>query len=140
MESRKRSPRVKASIKSDGKAKREQLISDLMKKRLYDSDEVRILLDISLQSLRRAIALKKIKTVRLGRFLRIPAEEVERMLQGEAALLTVAEAAELLNVSHGAIRSLIKNGKIKAFRLANKGPFKIKKSDVERIAQEGIPQ
>ena len=95
---------------------------------------------ISLQSLRRAIALKKIKTVRLGRFLRIPAEEVERIIQGESALLTVAEAAELLNISVFTIRLLIKSGKIKAFRLANKGPWKIAKSDVERIAQEGITQ
>lgn len=140
MEPRKRTSPPKANLKADRDIKRKQLISDLMKKRLYNSQEACEILCISLQSLRRAIALKKIKTVRIGRFLRITADEIERLLQGEAALLTVAEAAELLNISQGAIRLLIKNGKIKAFRLANKGPWKIAKSDVERIAQEGIPQ
>lgn len=140
MESRKRSSHATKTRIEKGGEVRKQLMADLRKKRLYDSYEVCELLGISLQSLRRAIALKKVKTVRLGRFLRIPAEEVERIIQGESALLTVAEAAELLNISAFTIRLLIKSGKIKAFRLANKGPWKIAKSDIERIAQEGITE
>lgn len=110
----------------------------IAKKRLYTSNEVCQLFGVSLQSLRRAIATEKIKTIRLRRFLRIPSEEVEKMVQGETSLLTVAEAANLLSVSAFIIRQLIKKEKIKAFRLANKGPFKIAKSDVERIVHEGI--
>lgn len=141
MESRKRSSRArKTKLKSESKARRENIISDLKKQRLYNSDEVCEILDISLQSLRRAIALNKIKTVRLGRFLRIPANEINKLLKGESTFLSVAEAAELLNVSVQTIRAHIKQGKIKAFRLANKGPWKIAKSDVERIYQEGISQ
>ena len=117
---------------------REQIIKDLMKKRLYDSKEVSMLLGISQQSLRRAIAAGKIKTVRLGRFLRIPAEEIERFLKGDAILLNVQEAADLLNVSCSTIRTLIKAGKIEAFRLANSGPFKIQESEIKRIAHDGI--
>jgi excisionase family DNA binding protein len=135
MESLKHTPHPKTGLKIDH-TKREELIANLMKKKLYDSYEVCELLDISLQSLRRAIARNQIKTVRIGkRFLRIPAEEVERMLQGETLLFSVAEAALFLRVSHQTIRLLIKNGNLKAFRLAGKGPFKIAKSDIERIAQ-----
>ena len=36
------------------------------------------------------------------------------------------------------IRALIKSGKIEAFRLAKSGPFKIPKSELDRISREGI--
>ena len=144
MEPRKRTSRSdKARLKSTHAIKvprREELMSDLMKKRLYDSYEVCELFGISLQSLRRAIAIKKIKAIHVGRALRIPAEEIEKMVQGEAALLNVQEAADLLNLSVYTIRNFIKREKLKAFRLTTKGPWKIAKSDVERIAQEGIAQ
>ena len=143
MESRKRTPHSKVDLKKKTKSApepldRKKIIDTLMKNRLYDSKEVSLLLGISKQSLRRAIATGKIKTVRLGRFLRIPAEEIERLLKGETTLLSVQEAAELLNVSCGAIRALIKEGKIDAFRFADSGPFRIAQSEVMRIAQEGI--
>lgn len=130
----------KGSPKATKMSPRETLMSDLMKNRLYDSKEVCELLGISLQTLRRAIALKKITTVRLGHFLRIPASEVERLVQGEEVLLNVKEAAELLSISEGAIRTLINDGKIRAFRFASKGAWRIAKSEVEQIAQKGISQ
>ena len=68
----------------------------------------------------------------VGKFLRIPAEEIERLVQGQEAL-SVKEAAELLNVGPKAIRSLIKDGTIQAFRLADTGPFRIPKEEIEKF-------
>lgn len=143
MEPRKRSPHSKNNVKDDTekRANREKLLADLKKDSLYDSKEACEILGISLQSLRRAISTGSIKTVRLGaRFLRIPASEIERLAKGESVLLSVQEASELLNVSKHMIRALIKSKKINAFRLASFGPFKIPKSELDRIAQEGIPK
>ena len=107
-------------------------------KRLYDSKEACVLLGLSLQSLRRAISLGKIKTVYVGRFLRIPAEEIDRLHMGGESLLSVKEAANQLCVSVAIIRKLIKAGKIEAFRLAEKGPWKVKSADIVSIATEGV--
>jgi excisionase family DNA binding protein len=131
MESRKRSPNAEKILD------RAKLMEELKKNRLFDSKEVSVILGISNQTLRRSIASGQIKTVRVGRFLRIPAAEVERLMKGEKTLLSVKEAAELLNVSAATVRILIKAGKIQALRLASRGPFKIAKSEVERIAREG---
>ena len=131
MESRKRTSDAEESVS------RADLMKQLKKNRLFNLQEVAITLSISVQTLRRIIDADKIKTVHIGRFVRIPAEEIERFVKGEKHLLAVKEAAELLNVSSAAIRALIKAGKIRAFRLAGKGPFKISKSEVERVAREG---
>lgn len=149
MESRKRSPRHEDSsinAKLDKLAediknlpgRRKKLLAGMMQKRLYDSKEACEILGISLPSLRRSIKLGRIRTVYVGRFLRIPSEEIERLVQGEEGLLNTEEAAELLNVSTETIRVLIRAGKIQAFRFAESGPYKILKSEVERIATEGI--
>lgn len=141
MESRKRSSHSKSNIKDNAEKRinREQTLAELKEKSLYNSKEACEILGISLQSLRRAIEKGSIKTVRLGeRYLRIPALEIERLAQGESVLLNVEEAAEILGVSKHMIRSWIKSGKINAFRLADFGPFKIPKSELDRIAKEGI--
>jgi excisionase family DNA binding protein len=142
MESRKRAPHSK-SINKDLADQpplpdRRELVEDIMKNRLYASKEVSALLDISYQTLRRSIAKGSIKTVRVGRFVRIPAEEVMRLMKGETTLLTVQEVAAMLQVSTFTVRALIKAGKIDAFRLADQGPFRIRESEMKRIAQEGI--
>ena len=131
MDSRKR-----ASDTEEGLA-RAELIENLKKNRLFSLQEVAIMLNISVQTLRRTIDAQKIKTVHIGRFVRIPTEEVERFMKGEKTILTAKEASELLNVSVAAIRMLINSGKIQAFRLAGNGPFKISKSEVERVIREG---
>ena len=95
------------------------------------------MLGVSLSSLRRAIKLGRIRTVYVGRFLRIPAEEIERLVADQKAL-SVEEASMILNISKQAIRDLINADKIKAFRLADAGPFKITKKEIERILEEGI--
>ena len=90
MESRKRASNTKSLIVTNDEeiSERGKQIADLEKNALYDTKEACDLLDISKQSLRRAIAAGKIKTVRLGRFLRIPAEEIEKLAKGESVLLT----------------------------------------------------
>lgn len=134
MESRKRASHVKGLVNTN----REKVIDDLKKNSLYDTKEACEILDISTQSLRRAISKGKIKTVRLGRYLRIPSEEIQRLTKGESALLNVQEASNLLGLSEHTIRAYIKSSKINAFRLASTGPFKIPKSEIDRISREGI--
>lgn len=56
-----------------------------MKKRPYDTLEASELLGVSPVSIRRAIQQGRIKAVHVGRYLRIPAEEIERLLQGKKA-------------------------------------------------------
>ncbi len=143
MESRKRTPNIKSSVGKDKDtetSERSKVLKELKAKSLYDTKEACDFLGISQQSLRRAIAAGKIKTVRIGKYLRIPAEEIERITMGDLMLINVEEASELLNISVTMVRSLIKAGKIQAFRLAKSGPFKIPKSEIDRIHREGIPQ
>lgn len=112
--------------------RRKKVLEDLMKKRLYDSKEACEILGISLPSLRRAIQLGRIKTVYVGKFLRIPADEIERLSKRQE-LLSVSEAAKLLNVGPVMIRKLIERGEIKAFRLADAGPYHIPKDEIEKF-------
>ena len=64
--------------------------------------------------------------------MRIPAEEIERLVQGQEAL-SLKEAADLLNVVPKVIRSLIKDGTINAFRIADAGPFRIPREEIEKF-------
>jgi excisionase family DNA binding protein len=114
--------------------KRNQLLEDLAKNRLYDSVEVCKILKISIPSLRRAIKLGRIKTVYVGKFLRITAQELERLI-GSQNTLSVKEAANLLNVGVTAVRNLIKDGSIKALRLADKGPWRIPFEEIEKFTK-----
>jgi excisionase family DNA binding protein len=113
---------------------RSQFLADLAKNRLYSSIDVCKILNISVPSLRRAIKLGRIKTVRVGKFLRITAQEVERLI-GSQKTLSVKEAAELLNVGVIMIRNLIKEGSIKALRLADKGPWRIAAEELEKFTK-----
>lgn len=119
--------------------KRKKMLEDLMKeKRLYDSLEACEILGIALPTLRRSIKLGRIKTVYVGRLLRIPSEEIARLMQGEESFLNSEEAGKLLKVTTETVRKLINAGKIKAVRLTATGPFKIPKSEIDRITTEGI--
>lgn len=118
--------------------KRKELLEGLMKKRLYTSKEACEILGVSAPSLRRAIQQEKIKSVHVGRFLRIPVEEIERLTQGKESL-SVKEAAELLNVGPKAVRSLINGGAIQAFRLADAGAFRIPLEEIEKFMRGDKP-
>ena len=115
-------------------ASRNQKLEDLAKNRLYTSAEVCKILNISIPSLRRAMKLGRIKTIKLGRFLRIKAEEVERLV-GSQNTLNVKEATALLNVGVTLVRTLIKDGSIKAVRLADKGPWRIAFEEIEKFTK-----
>lgn len=114
--------------------KRNQFLEDLAKNRLYSSVEVCKILNISVPSLRRAIKLGRVKTVKVGKFLRITAEEVERLI-GSRNILSVQEAANILNVGVYMVRNLIKDGSIKALRLADKGPWRIAVEEIEKFTK-----
>jgi excisionase family DNA binding protein len=113
---------------------RNQFLEDLSKNRLYSSLEVCKILNISLPSLRRAIKLGRVKTIRVGKFLRITADEVNRLI-GSQKTLSVKEAADLLNVGVIMVRNLIKEGSIKALRLADKGPWRIAVEEIEKFTK-----
>lgn len=113
---------------------RSQFLADLAKDRLYSSIEVCKILNISIPSLRRAIKLGRVKTIFVGRFLRITAEEVARLI-GSQKTLSVKEAADILNVGVTAVRNLIKEGSIKALRLADKGPWRIAAEELEKFTK-----
>lgn len=113
---------------------RNQFLEDLSKNRLYSSLEVCKILNISLPSLRRAIKLGRVKTIKVGKFLRITAAEVNRLI-GSQKTLSVKEAADLLNVGVIMVRNLIKEGSIKAVRLADKGPWRIAVEEVEKFTK-----
>lgn len=113
---------------------RNQFLEDLSKNRLYSSLEVCKILNISLPSLRRAIKLGRVKTIKVGKFLRITAAEVNRLI-GSQKTLSVKEAADLLNVGVIMVRNLIKEGSIKAVRLADKGPWRIAVEEIEKFTK-----
>ena len=144
MESRKSSSSNEKSENFDATVnklsdKRNQFLEDLAKNRLYTSAEVCKILNISIPSLRRAIKLDRIKTVYVGKFLRITAEEVDRLI-GSQKTLSVKEAAHLLNVGVTAVRNLIKEESIKALRLADKGPWRIPFEEIEKFTKgEKLP-
>jgi len=106
-------------------------------KYLYSPKEVCAILKISIQSLRRSVKLGRIKVIYVGRFLRIPVEEVEKLV-GSQNTITVKEAAKLLNVGVIAVRNLIKNNVIKAVRLAEKGPWKIPICEIENFIKNNV--
>jgi len=115
---------------------RSQFLEDLAKNKLYSSLEVCKILNISLPSLRRAIKLGRVKTIRIGKFLRITAQEVDRLI-GSQKTLSVKEAASILNVGVIMVRNLIKEDTIKAVRLADKGPWRIAVEEIEKFTKGG---
>ena len=119
------------------KKSRQDLLNELSEKRFYDSQEVRTMLGVSLQTVRRAIEAGHIKIVKIGRFVRIPAAEVQRLLAGEE-VLNIEEASKVLGIQMKTIRDLVMAGSIKAMRIAGKGQYRIYKSEIERLMREGV--
>jgi excisionase family DNA binding protein len=117
---------------------RKQLLEEMLEKRLFNSLEASEILGVSLASLRRSLKLGHIKKVYVGRMLRIPAEEIARLLEGEVHFFSTQETASLLKVGRETVVRLIKSGKIKALRITPKGVFKIPKSEIDRITTEGV--
>jgi len=116
---------------------RKKDLEDMMKQRLYSVKEALEILDITLETFRRWKQRGVIKTIKVSRFLRIQAEELQRLLELRKGF-TVAETSELLNVSVVTVRNLIKAGKLRAVRLSQiKGQYKIPKEEIERFIKEG---
>lgn len=112
--------------------KRRKMLENLLKKKLLDSKEVCEILGVSLPTLRRWIARKEIKFVKVSRFIRFPSEEIFRMVEYQEAL-SVPEVAEILGVGVIAVRNMIKRGEINAFRMSEGGHYHITRAEVERI-------
>jgi excisionase family DNA binding protein len=122
---------------------RKKILEELMReKRLFAPLEACDILGIALPTLRRQITLGRIKTTYVGRLLRIPSDEIARIMEGEQAYLDSDEVAKLLSVTKGTVCKMIKRGLIKAVRFTDTGPFRIPKSEIDRISSgvssEGI--
>lgn len=126
----------KSSPRND---ERKKLLEEMAKKKLYDSRQACEILHVSLPSLRRAIARGQIKTTYIGKFLRIPSEELEKFVGAQMChTLSVPEVADLLNVGMIMVRKLIKDGSLKATRLTKTGPWRISFDDYERFLQPKV--
>lgn len=57
------------------------------------------------------------------------------MKENNEDILTIFQFADLIHVHHNTVRSMIKNGKIAAFRLSDKkgSSYRIPKSEVSRM-------
>lgn len=51
----------------------------------------------------------------------------------KAGMLSVKQAADELGVNSSKIRKLIKDGKIKALQLAERSPYRIPSTEIERL-------
>jgi|GEM_PF-5205626 len=111
---------------------RKKLLGDLMNKRLLNSKEVCAILGISLPALRRWITEGKISYVKVTRYIKFPQEEILRLIHIKEAL-SVSEVAKILGIGVIAVRNMIARGEIRAFRVSEKGNWKINKEEVERI-------
>ena len=153
MEQRKRPPTAKPTKSSLNKKlnklsddikklsdRRQEVLDELMTKQLLDLEEARAILGVSLVSLRRAIHAGKIKAVKIGRFLRISREEIEKFMPDDNQTIGVLDAAKILNVMPNLLRSLIKSGKVQAFRLAEAGRFRIPRHELDRLLRDGITE
>ena len=120
--------------------KRKKALEDMMKQRLYSVRETLKILSISIETFRRWKQRGVIKTIKVGKFLRIPTEELERLLEMRRGF-SVAEVAKLLSVSVITVRNLIKSEKLRAVRLSQiRGQYKIPKEEIERFIKEGVEQ
>ena len=77
-----------------------------------------------------------IKHVRVSRFIKYPREEILELVEHQDAL-GVPEVAKLLGVGVLAVRSMIKKGEIRAFRLSDLGHYHIPRTEVERFLKGG---
>jgi excisionase family DNA binding protein len=114
---------------------RKKVLEDLLReKRLYSALEACELLGIALPTLRRQIELGRIKTTYVGRLLRIPSDEIARIMEGEETYLNSDQVAQVLSITKGTVCKMIKRGLIKATRFTPTGPFRVPKSEIERIS------
>lgn len=111
---------------------REELLKNLSKDRALSAREASLFLNISLPSLRKAIKTGRIKSYKVGRFIKVSSLELKKLVN-DHYVISVAEAANILGVTSTTIRELIKKNKIHAFRLAEHGSFKIPANEIERI-------
>lgn len=118
-------------------SRRKAVLESLMKKKLYDLKETAAILGITVPAVRAAIKKGRIKTLHVGRFVRIQAEELENVIEKEEGYISTREASGILGVTALTIRALIGRGELKAVRFLEDGPYKIPLSEVERLMKRG---
>ena len=118
-------------------SRRKEVLKDLMKHKLYDLKETAAILGITVPAVRAAVKKGRIKTIHVGRFVRIQADELESVIEKEEGYISTREASEVLGVTSLTIRTLIGRGELKAVRFLEDGPYKIPLSEVERFMKRG---
>jgi excisionase family DNA binding protein len=112
---------------------RQDRLKDLMVKRAYSTENAAKQLGISLSTLRRFIKSGAIKYFRLGKRMRISADEIEKF----GNVVNLKEAADILGVHPLTVNRLIKSGRLKAYRIGR--PYRIAISDLEQFMQSENP-
>ena len=98
-------------------------------KKLYTIKEVSELVGVSEPEIIRAVMLKKLPTVRVGKAIRIKEEDVEMFLEDfiggeeekpdykEPVLYTADQVAKILKLSVDNVWDLLKTGRLKGFKI-----------------------
>jgi len=104
---------------------------------LYTMSEALKLLGINYTNLRRHIREGRIKYLRKGNLLLIPAEEINRLLRIKKSWLTAKEVMNTLNISKQTLYTWIKKGKLHPIRVGRKSYFSPKEVEAIRKKKAG---
>ncbi|GAG54246.1 unnamed protein product [marine sediment metagenome] len=113
---------------------------------LYTTKEASEILGISENEIIRLIHLKRLPSIRVGKFIRLRKEDVddffERIDLGEEVpfapiLYTAEQVARILQLTVDNVWKLLKSGKIKGFQLRNgiRSPWRIPKESLDDYIQ-----
>jgi excisionase family DNA binding protein len=107
----------------------------LENKKLFSVDEIALLLRVSRGVVEKQIHDGHIKIIRIGKRVRISNEEYRRFINKEQ-LLSIKEAANLINIPPSTIRQLIRQNKIHVGRKGGNRGYGISKQELARFVKE----
>ena len=108
---------------------------------LYTIEEASGILGISEKEIIRLIHLKRLPSIRVGKFIRLKKEDIddfferigsEKDVLGAPILYTAEQVARILQLTVDNVWKLLKSGKLKGFQLRNgiRSPWRIRKEDL----------
>lgn len=108
---------------------------------LYTIEEASGILGISEKEIIRLIHLKRLQSIRVGKFIRLKKEDIdgfferigsEKDVLGAPILYTAEQVAKILQLTVDNVWKLLKSGKLKGFQLRNgiRSPWRIRKEDL----------
>jgi excisionase family DNA binding protein len=110
-------------------------LKKLQSKKTLTVDEAALLLRVSRTVLDKRIHSGSVKVIRIGKRVRISNEELKRIMT-EEPLLTIKEAADLLNIPPTTLKRLIHQEKIHPARKGGGVGYRISKDELSRFVKE----